>query len=195
MTSFDSNLEMATFAGGCFWCIESAFAHLEGVKKVRSGFTGGDFPNPTYEDLHQKDTGHYEAVRVWFDPATITYERLLEIYWLQIDPTDPDGQFADRGPEYRTAIFYHNQAQKELAELSKKQLNESGKYEKKIVTEIKAANEFYEAEDYHQQYAQKYPSRYSAYRDGSGRAGYIEKTWGKNKPEFNFDKRTTSQSN
>lgn len=182
-----SDLQQATFAGGCFWCIESAFAHLDGVIKVRSGFTGGHVANPSYDQLHQQDTGHYEAVRVWYDPKVITYKRLLEIYWLQIDPTDPDGQFADRGQEYRTAIFYHNQNQKRLAEKSKQELAASGKYDKDIVTQISPIGEFYQAEDYHQEYYKKNPTRYRLYRAGSGRDSYIKKTWGRTEPQFNFD--------
>lgn len=187
MTQIESKLEMATFAGGCFWCIESAFAHIEGVIKTVSGLTGGRTPNPSYDQVHTQNTGHLEAVRIWFDPNVVDYTRLLEIFWMQIDPTDPDGQFADRGPAYQTAIFYHNQRQRQLAESSKKQLNDSGIYKQAIVTQIRPAAKFYEAEAYHQEYYKKNPHRYRLYRIGSGREGYINQTWGGNRPKFSFD--------
>jgi methionine-S-sulfoxide reductase len=177
-------LSQATFAGGCFWCIESAFTHLDGVEKVRSGLTGGHTPNPTYQQIHQRDTGHYEAVRVWFDPDVISYQRLLEIFWMQIDPTDPDGQFADRGSEYRTAIFYHDQDQFKMAEDSIEHLSNSRKFDKPIVTKLLPAHEFYEVEEYHQEYARKHPLRYQLYRQASGRQPYISKMWGKDKLEL-----------
>lgn len=172
-------IEQATFAGGCFWCIESAFSHLPGVVKTVSGLTGGSIPNPSYEVVHTQETGYYEAVRVWFDPIIISYERLLEIFWMQIDPTDPDGQFADRGSVYRTAIFYHSSEQKTKAEKSKTYLGSVQKYQRPIVTKIIPAGDFYEAPEYHQQFAKKYPLRYQLYRRGSGRHGYLSSTWGK----------------
>lgn len=180
----NENLEVATFAGGCFWCIESAFAHLDGVIKTVSGLTGGAEPNPSYESVHQHDSGHVEAVRIWYNPEKISYKKLLEIFWMQIDPTDNGGQFADRGPVYRTVIFYHNEVQQNLAEQSKNELDQSGKYDKPIVTQIKPAQDFFEAEDYHQGFYKKNPRRYQLYRIGSGRAGYIEDTWGKNPLEL-----------
>lgn len=171
------NLQQATFAGGCFWCIESAFAHVDGVIRSISGLTGGTQPNPTYDSAHQKDTGHVEAVRIWYNPKVVSYKRLLEIFWMQIDPTDSSGQFADRGPVYQTVIFYHNDEQKKLAELSKDELNKRGLFDKPIVTEIKPAQKFYKAEEYHQGYFKKYPNRYQLYRRGSGRTKYVEDLW------------------
>lgn len=168
----DKNLEEATFAGGCFWCIESAFIDVPGVSNVTSGYTGGTFPNPTYNDIHTKDTGHVEAVKIIFDPNRVSYEQLLDLFWLQIDPTDPSGQFADRGEQYKTVIFYHNKDQLKKALKSKQELDQSGKYDKPIVTEIRPALEFYEAEEYHQEYAKKNPLQYKMYVIGSGREAY-----------------------
>jgi peptide methionine sulfoxide reductase msrA/msrB len=175
--SVHDELEYATFAGGCFWCMEPPFENLDGVHEVIAGYTGGDIENPTYEEVSSGESGHYEAVQVRYDPERITYEELLEVYWRQIDPTDADGQFADRGTQYRTAIFYHNQSQKESAEESKLRLEESGKYDKPIVTEILPYKEFYPAEDYHQDYYQKNPARYEYYKQHSGREDYLEVIW------------------
>ncbi|MEJ2567435.1 MAG: peptide-methionine (S)-S-oxide reductase MsrA [candidate division WOR-3 bacterium] len=172
-------LEKATFAGGCFWCIESAFDELDGVKKAVSGYTGGKTKNPTYPEVCSGKTGHYEAVQVTFDTNKIKYEGLVDIFWQQIDPTDPGGQFADRGSQYRTAIFYHNERQKEIAEKSKKALEKSGKFDKPIVTEIKEASEFYPAEDYHQNYYKTCPIRYRNYKIGSGRESFLKRVWKK----------------
>jgi len=170
-------LEYATFAGGCFWCMEPPFENLDGVHEVIVGYTGGDTKNPTYAEVSSGKTGHYEAIQIRYDPERITYEELLEVYWRQIDPTDAGGQFVDRGTQYRTAIFYHNQRQKELAEESRCRLEESGRYDKPIVTEILSYQEFYPAEDYHQDYYQKSPDRYEYYKHNSGRADYLKETW------------------
>jgi methionine-S-sulfoxide reductase len=172
-------LEKATFAGGCFWCIESAFDETEGVKEAVSGYTGGKTKNPTYPEVCSGKTGHYEAVQVTFDSNKITYKELVEIFWQQIDPTDPTGQFADKGSQYKTAIFYHNDEQKKIAEESKKKLEESGKFDKPIVTEIKEAKEFYPAEEYHQDYYKMCPIKYQNYKVGSGREPFLKKTWKK----------------
>ncbi|HUI46757.1 MAG TPA: peptide-methionine (S)-S-oxide reductase MsrA [Nitrospirota bacterium] len=173
------HLEKATFAGGCFWCMTPPFEKLGGVKEVISGYTGGHTVNPTYEEVTSETTGHLESVEVIYDPAKISYEKLLDVFWRQINPTDAGGQFVDRGPSYETAIFYHNEEQKRLAEESKKKLEESGRFDKPIVTEIRPAGPFYPAESYHQDYWKKNPIRYKFYRYNSGRDQYLEKTWGK----------------
>jgi len=182
----DQPYELATFAGGCFWCMVSPFEEMPGVIKVVSGYTGGHKENPTYEEVCSDTTGHYEAVQITFDPKVFPYEKLLDIYWRQIDPTDPGGQFYDRGSSYRTAIFYHNEEQKAKALASKEALEKSGRFGKPIVTEILPASTFYPAEEYHQNYHQKNPLRYSLYRKGSGRDQFIQKHWGmkKNKEEL-----------
>jgi peptide methionine sulfoxide reductase msrA/msrB len=171
------DLEKATFAGGCFWCSEYAFEKVEGVSEAVSGYTGGDVEDPTYEQVSSGRTGHYEAVQVYYDPAKVTFEELLDVYWKHINPTDPDGQFADRGSQYRTAIFYHNEEQKRIAEKSKKELDESGRFDKPIVTEILPFVKFYPAEEYHQDYYKKQAERFSAYKKLSGREQFIEETW------------------
>jgi len=173
-----TELEKATFAGGCFWCMEGPFEQLDGIVEVVSGYTGGQVENPSYEAVCSGTTGHYEAVQVVYDPSKVDYEQLLEVFWRQIDPTDPGGQFADRGPQYRTAIFYHTEAQRELAERAKKALDGSGIFKRPVVTEIKQASIFYEAEDYHQEYYRTCPVQYKAYRSGSGREGFINTIWG-----------------
>lgn len=180
MSSSASNagLEKATFAGGCFWCLEGPFERLDGVVDVVSGYTGGHVKNSSYQDVCSGTTGHYEAVQVTYDPSKIAYEQLLEVFWRQIDPTDPGGQFADRGPQYRTAIFYHTEQQKELAGRSKKALDESGIFNRPVVTEILTASIFYEAEEYHQGYYRTCPVQYKAYRSRSGREGFIKNIWG-----------------
>ncbi len=170
--------EKATFAGGCFWCMEHPFEKLEGVVEVISGYTGGHKRNPTYEEVSAGGTGHTEAVQITYDPAKTTYEELLDIFWKQVNPTDPDGQFVDRGSQYRTAIFYHNKGQKRFAEKSKEELDKSGRYDKPIVTEIIKATTFYKAEDYHQDYYKENPIRYKIYRSYSGRDQYLRKVWG-----------------
>ena len=171
-------IEKATFAGGCFWCMVKPFDRYDGVLSVISGYTGGTKENPTYEEVCSETTGHYEAVEITFQPEVISYRELLDIFWMQIDPTDPGGQFFDRGTSYKTAIFYHSEEQKEIAETSKNELNESGRFEKEIVTPIIQASVFYPAEEYHQQYYKKNPQHYNSYHVGSGRAGFIKKHWG-----------------
>ncbi|MFO7706596.1 MAG: peptide-methionine (R)-S-oxide reductase MsrB [Desulfobacterales bacterium] len=177
MSAKKEGYQTATFAGGCFWCSEADFEKAEGVIEVLSGFTGGTQQNPTYEEVVAGGTGHYEAVQVVFDPKKISYARLLDIFWRHVDPTDPGGQFVDRGPQYRTAIFYHDEEQKRLAEESKKQLERSGRFKKPVVTELLPAGAFYAAEDYHQDYYKKSSLRYSLYRQGSGRDQFIRQAW------------------
>lgn len=174
----DTRLEKATFAGGCFWCMVLPFEKLEGVVEVIAGYAGGHKKNPTYEEVSAGGTGHIEAVQVTYDPSKITYLQLLEVFWRQIDPTDPGGQFVDRGAQYRSIIFYHNDEQKALAERSKEALDRSGIYKKPIVTEIVPASEFYKAEEYHQDFYRKNPIRYKYYRYFSGRDRYLKKVWG-----------------
>lgn len=172
-------LEKATFAAGCFWCVEAGFEKVKGVREVISGYTGGPEKNPTYQQVSSGRTGHLESVQVSYDPDIISYEELLEVYWRQFDPTDAGGSFVDRGHQYTSAIFYHNQEQKALAEASKRKLEASGIFSKPIVTPILPAGVFTPAEDYHQDYYQKNPAHYQRYRTGSGRDQFIEKVWGK----------------
>ncbi|MBS3168871.1 peptide-methionine (S)-S-oxide reductase MsrA [Candidatus Woesearchaeota archaeon] len=174
-TAVAEKTEIATFAGGCFWCMEAAFQEVPGVLTAISGYTGGKIDNPTYNDVLSGKTGHQEAVQLTYDPQKISYGELLDIFWQQIDPTDAGGQFADRGSEYQTAIFYHSEEQRKLAERSKKDLAESGKFEKPIVTEILPAATFYPAEEYHQDYYLKRTAQYQAYAEGSGRKSFIRK--------------------
>lgn len=182
-------VEKATFAGGCFWCMEPPFEKLEGVKDVVSGYTGGHKKNPTYEEVSSGSTGHVEAVQIIYDPSKITYGKLLEVFWRQIDPTDPGGQFVDRGAQYRSLIFYHSDVQKKAAEESKKELDRTGRFSKPIVTEIAPASEFYRAEEYHQDYHKKNPIRYKFYRFNSGRDQYLNKTWSREIPKTPGPKR------
>jgi peptide methionine sulfoxide reductase msrA/msrB len=174
----NNKFEKATFAGGCFWCMEYPFEELNGVVEVITGYTGGEKKNPTYEDVSTGKTGHLEAVQITYDPSLITYSELLGVFWKQIDPTDAGGQFADRGEQYQTAIFYHSDEQKRLAEDSKKELQKSGIFQKTIVTKIIKSSEFYKAEEYHQRYYQKCPVKYDLYRTESGREEYLELKWG-----------------
>lgn len=173
-----NTFEKATFAGGCFWCMVKPFHEQPGIESVVSGYTGGTKANPTYEEVCSDTTGHYEAVQITFDPEVYPYEKLVELFWQQIDPTDVGGQFGDRGSSYQTAIFYHNQEQKQIAEHSKAKLQESSRFSLPIVTPILPVKEFYPAEEYHQDYYKKQPVHYNAYRIGSGRAGFIDKHWG-----------------
>lgn len=173
-------LNKATLAGGCFWCMEPPFVTLDGVEEVVAGYTGGDEVDPSYEEVSSGNTGHYEAVEIYFDPGEITFKEILDVYWKHIDPTDPGGQFADRGSQYETAIFYQNDDQKRTAEESKLQLEESGKFDDPIVTEILPAQEFYPAEKYHQDYSEKNPDHYESYKKLSGREDFIKKTWKEN---------------
>jgi len=179
MKADSKNLKQAVFAGGCFWCVEHAFDHIPGVVKTISGYVGGQEANPTYEEVSSGSTGHTEAVQVHYDSNQATYQDLLEVFWRNIDPTQVDGQFVDKGKQYRTAIFYQDVEEKQSAEDSKKQLEESGKFDKPIVTEITQLAEFYPAEDYHQDYYLKNPVRYKTYRFFSGRDQFIDRTWGK----------------
>jgi peptide methionine sulfoxide reductase msrA/msrB len=169
---------VAIFAGGCFWCMESPFEELDGVYDVVSGYTGGTVADPSYKQVSTGRTGHAEAVRIRFDPTVIDYRTLLDVYWRQIDPTDAEGQFADRGSQYRTAIFVLDDEQRRQAEASKAELEREGPFDAPIVTQIVDAGPFYEAEDYHQDYCKKKPSHYKAYRRGSGREGFLKQTWG-----------------
>ncbi len=177
----ENKLEKATFAGGCFWCMEPPFDKLDGVISTTSGYCGGKEKNPTYKQVSAGETGHAEAVEILYDPSRISYAELLDVFWRNVDPTQKDGQFADTGAQYRTAIFYHNEEQRRLAETSKKELANSGKFNKEIVTEIVAATPFYRAEEYHQDYYKKNPLRYKFYRHGSGRDDYLVRKWGKAK--------------
>lgn len=185
--------EVATFAGGCFWCMVAPFDKITGVVKVVSGYTGGHKENPTYEEVCSKRTGHCEAVQITFDPQKISYEELLEIYWRQIDPTDPGGQFFDRGETYQTAIYYHSEEQKDKAEKSKKVLSESGRFAGPITTKILPAGTFYPAEEYHQDYYKKNPSHYRQYRRGSGRDAFMEKHWTKKETDELYKNLTEMQ--
>jgi methionine-S-sulfoxide reductase len=168
----------ALFAGGCFWCMQSPFDKTKGVTKTVVGYSGGGEVNPNYEQVAAKKTGHREVVQVTYDPTQISYAQLLDIFWRQINPTQADGQFADIGLPYHAAIFYGNEEEKKLAQASKEALGKSGKFAKPIVTELLPAAPFYAAEDYHQKYYQKNAADYKAYYVGSGRAGFLQKTWG-----------------
>lgn len=183
-----SDYKLATFAGGCFWCMVPPFENLEGVLDIKSGYIGGNTQNPTYREVSTGKTGHYEAIQITYDPEKVTYVELLNIFWRQIDPTDAYGQFADEGSQYQTAIFYHDEEQKILAEESKEQLQREGVFEDLIVTKIIPATDFYPAEEYHQQYHIKNPEHYQMYKIGSGRAGFLKKIWGNIPIKENYDK-------
>ena len=174
--------ERAIFAGGCFWCMEKPFEELDGVLSVTSGYSGGSNANPTYENYSAG--GHIEVVEIVYDPARVSYDKLLDVYWQQVNPTDSGGQFVDRGHAYTTAIFYTTEDQKKQAEESKAELDKRGIYDKPIVTPIEAAQPFYAAEDYHQDYYKENPLRYKYYRHGSGRDAYLDEIWGKERKEF-----------
>ena len=178
-TMTNSETAKATLAGGCFWCMQPPFDKLEGVLETSVGYTGGKEINPAYEAVAGGRTGHTEAIEIIYDPAKVSYAELLDVFWMNIDPTQKDGQFADVGKQYRTEIFYHSDTQKKEAEASKEKLSKSGKFSKPIVTAITEASTFYPAEKYHQKYYQKNPVRYKLYRRGSGREGFIERVWGK----------------
>ncbi len=185
MTEQNNNLKTATFAGGCFWCTESDFEKVKGVTEVISGYTGGQKENPAYEEVSAGSTGHVEAIQVIYDPLLVTYKELLRIFWRHIDPTDSGGQFVDRGAQYRSAVFYHNEEEKKQAEESKAELVKSGRFKKPVVTEIIPFTKFYRAEDYHQDYYKKNPLRYNFYRLNSGRDRFLKKIWadsGNNNP-------------
>lgn len=177
-TADGRKLEKATFAGGCFWCMEEALDKVGGVVSTTSGYTGGRTKNPTYEDVSSGITGHAESVEILYDPAKVSYAKILDVFWRNIDPTTPDAQFCDHGPQYRSAIFYHGETQKRLAEESKKKLAQSKPFKEPIVTEIVAAAEFYPAEEYHQDFYEKNPVRYRLYKYNCGRAKRLEELWG-----------------
>ncbi|SDO75750.1 peptide-methionine (S)-S-oxide reductase [Paenibacillus sp. yr247] len=170
-------MQKATFAGGCFWCMVSPFEEQPGIHGILSGYMGGTIVNPTYEQVKTGKTGHLEVVEITFDPAIFPYEKLLELYWPQIDPTDDEGQYIDRGSQYRTAIFYHNDDQHKLAVKSKEELEKSGRFDKPIVTEIKPAVVFFPAEEYHQNYHLKNPKQYKEERNTSGRDAFGAQYW------------------
>lgn len=174
-------LDKATFAGGCFWCMEPPFDKLDGVVSTTSGYAGGHLKNPTYKEVSAGGTGHAEVVQVVYDPRKVTYERLLEVFWRNIDPLARDRQFCDAGSQYRSAIYYHDETQRRLALESRKRLEQSGRFGEPIVTEIEAASTFYPAEEYHQNYYQKNPVRYQFYRFNCGRDQRLEGLWGKSK--------------
>src|SRR4030066_465899 len=177
----DLTIKRATFAGGCFWCTEADFEKLPGVVKVISGYTGGIKENPTYEQVSSGGTGHVEAIQVYYNPSKLSYEGLLDFFWKHIDPTDLGGQFVDRGQQYRSAIFYHDEEQKRLAEQSKEALNRSGRFDKPVVTGIIKFTKFYEAEAYHQDYYKNHYLKYNFYRYGSGRDQFLTKVWANEK--------------
>ena len=171
-------MALATFAGGCFWCMVKPFDEQPGIESVISGYTGGHVENPTYEQVCSETTGHLEAVQITFDPEVYPYEELVRLYFTLIDPTDAGGQFYDRGESYTTAIFYHDDEQKEIAERVKAELETSGKFKAPIAVKIREAKPFYPAEGYHQHYYKKNPAHYNRYSVGSGRVAFIEKHWG-----------------
>jgi len=174
----DSNTEMAVFAGGCFWCMEPPFDKLDGVIATTSGYTGGHQEKPTYQQVSAGRSGHTEAIQIEFDPEKVSYEELLTVFWKNIDPTTADRQFCDQGSQYRSGIFYQNDAQKTAAEKSLKTIQQTKSFDEPVVTEITSASTFYPAEDYHQDYYQKNPLRYKYYRYACGRDQRLEKLWG-----------------
>ncbi len=168
----------ATFAGGCFWCMEEAFEKVEGVVSAISGYTGGQVENPTYEQVSAGGTGHTESIEVTYDPSKVTYKQLLEVFWRNVDPTTPNAQFCDHGNQYRTAIFYHDENQKQLIDESRQRVENSKTFPESIVTEIAPASVFYSAEEYHQDFYTKNPIRYKFYKWNCGRAQRLEQLWG-----------------
>ncbi len=178
MKTESKGYKTATFAGGCFWCVESDFEKVDGVIEVISGYTGGEEPNPTYKQVASGGTSHTEAVQITYDPDKITYKELLDVLWRHMDPTDAGGQFVDRGSQYRPAIFYHDEEQKRIAEESRAELEKSRRFSKPIATEIVPLTKFYPAEEYHQDYYSKNPLRYKMYRYGSGRDQFLKSKWG-----------------
>ncbi len=176
--SSPSQTRTAVFAGGCFWCIQPAFDKAPGVIKTVVGYCGGTELNPTYKLVTSEKTKYRESIEITYDPAKISYQQLLDIYWRQIDPTQSDGQFTDIGPSYRAAIFYGNAEEKKIAEASKDKLTRSGKFKKNIVTEILPAMKFWPAEDYHQKYYRENPERFEAFEEGSGRVSFKKEKWG-----------------
>jgi len=178
MEKISNNMEKATFAGGCFWCMEAPFDKLPGVVSVTVGYTGGTVKNPTYEQVSAGGTGHAEAVQIVYTPSEIGYEKLLDVFWHNTDPTVKDRQFCDVGSQYRTAIFYHGEEQRLLALKSKEVLEKTKPFREPILTEITAGGEFYPAEEYHQHYYRKNPIRYKYYRSGCGRDRRLKELWG-----------------
>jgi peptide-methionine (S)-S-oxide reductase len=174
----DAKRAVATFAGGCFWCMEGPFEKLPGVRSVTSGYTGGQKKNPTYEEVSAGVTGHAEAVQIVYDPGKIRYEQLLDVFWRNIDPLTPDAQFCDHGSQYRSAIFFHDDAQRQAAEASKQGIEASGRFKQKVVTQIVPAGTYYPAEEYHQDFYKKNPIRYASYRAGCGRDRRLRELWG-----------------
>lgn len=174
----ESRTAVATFAGGCFWCMEPPYDKLDGVISTTSGYIGGYVDNPTYEQVSRGGTGHAEAVQVVYDPSKVAYERLLDVFWLNVDPLTPDAQFCDKGNQYRTAIFFHDDEQRRAANASQRAIEESGRFAQPIVTEIVPATEFFPAEDYHQDYYEKNPLRYKFYRYSCGRDARLKELWG-----------------
>lgn len=171
--------ETAIFAGGCFWCMEAEFEHRPGVLSTESGYTGGSLASPSYEQVSSGTTGHFESIRVTYDPQRVSYEQLLAIYWSNVDPLSDDGQFCDRGTQYRAAIFVKNDKERALAEASRQKVAAELKDQGKVVTRILNASTFYPAEDYHQNYSDKNPERYKRYKEGCGRPRRLEAIWGK----------------
>lgn len=186
MESEPRDLRRATFAGGCFWCTEADFEKVIGVADAISGYTGGLKENPSYEEVSGGGTGHVEAVQVLYDPGKVTYRELLDVFWRHVDPTDPGGQFVDRGSQYLTVIFYSDGKQKRLAEASRRELEESGIFPKPIVTKIMKLKKFYPAEDYHQDFYKTHKARYQSYRRHSGRDQFLRRIWGDGKKETNL---------
>ena len=168
---------IAIFAGGCFWCMEGPFEKLDGVYAVESGYTGGKEVNPSYEEVSAGITGHVEAVRIFYDAKKVTFEQLLDTYWMQIDPTDKGGQFADRGRQYRPVLFYANEKEKAAIQASREKLEKSKRFSAPIVVAIELAGPFYRAEEYHQDYYKKNPDHYNRYREGSGRGPFLRRIW------------------
>jgi len=181
MKAGDSNSAKATFAGGCFWCMQPPFDKLTGVLSTTVGYTGGEEKNPTYKDVASGSTSHTEAIQIEYNPDEVSYEKLLEVFWQNVDPTDGGGQFCDRGNQYRTGIFAHNDKQRKLAEQSKEKLSSALKADGSIVTEITQAGDFYDGEDYHQDYYKKNPIRYKLYRTSCGRDRRLKALWGNSK--------------
>ena len=172
-----SEYEVTTFAGGCFWCMEAAFESVDGVVEAISGYTGGTVVNPTYQKVSRGETGHLEAVQVYYDPDVVSYGELLDVFWMNVDPTDDGGQFVDRGSQYLTAVFYHDEAQRVEAEQSKMLLEASGRFDEPVITGILKFTIFYKAEEYHQDYYKKNVLQYKLYSSGSGRDDFVAQHW------------------
>ncbi len=185
MQKNDKTTKIATFAGGCFWCVEADFEKIPGVVEVVSGYTGGTTENPSYEEVCSGRTGHVEAVQVRYDPAQVTFAKLLDMFWSHIDPTDAGGQFVDRGSQYASAIFYHDEKQRQSALKSKEELQKTGRFKSPVVTEIRKFERFYEAEEHHQNYCKTNQFRYDSYRQGSGRDQFLKKIWGNSNASIN----------